>query len=532
MSRISPALVLVAATLCACGGGSPTPPPSNNSGGSGSGSGSGSVSYTAGVYPPSSSLAAKCAKPRTGNDPHNGNMPYPDVQGSTAAENNFLRSWTNELYLWFNEVQDYNPNSYTSTADFFDLLKTSAMTPSGAAKDKFHFTYDTATWEQLSQSGVQLGYGIIWSLDNGSATSPRSLMAAYVQSGTPGSNAQIVRGDQVLSIDGASITANDSASIATLDAGLDPTTAGSHTFVVKDPNGTQRTVSMTATTVTETTVPVVTTIAAGSGNVGYLLFNDHLATSESELIAAVNTLKSQSITDLVLDIRYNGGGYLDIASELAYMIAGTAQTSGRSFYLQSFNSKNPSTNPVSGQALTPVAFHSTTQGLSTTSGQALPALNLSRVFILTGPETCSASEAVMNGLMGVNVNVIQIGSTTCGKPYGFYPQDNCGTTYFSIEFKGENDKSFGDYPDGFTPSNATARTGVSVTGCSVADDFTHDLGNASESLLSSAISYSTASVCPLPPSGSSGRASIKRQTLPRAQTLRTKSPLRENMIFR
>ncbi len=60
----------------------------------------------------------------------------------------------------------------------------------------------------------------------------------------------------------------------------------------------------------------------------------------------------------------------------------------------------------------------------------------------------------MNGLRGVNVQVIQIGTTTCGKPYGFYPQDNCGTTYFSIEFRGVNAQGFGDYPDGFSPSNS------------------------------------------------------------------------------
>ena len=58
--------------------------------------------------------------------------------------------------------------------------------------------------------------------------------------------------------------------------------------------------------------------------------------------------------------------------------------------------------------------------------------------------TCSASESIINGLRGVNVQVIQIGSTTCGKPYGFYPEDNCGTTYFSIQFKGVNAAGFGE----------------------------------------------------------------------------------------
>ena len=67
----------------------------------------------------------------------------------------------------------------------------------------------------------------------------------------------------------------------------------------------------------------------------------------------------------------------------------------------------------------------------------MPALDLERVFVLTTASTCSASEAIINSLRGINVEVIQIGSTTCGKPYGFYPQDNCGTTYFTIQFAGE-----------------------------------------------------------------------------------------------
>ncbi|MDZ7769432.1 MAG: hypothetical protein U5K38_10330 [Woeseiaceae bacterium] len=67
------------------------------------------------------------------------------------------------------------------------------------------------------------------------------------------------------------------------------------------------------------------------------------------------------------------------------------------------------------------------------SGQALPTLDLPRVFVLTGPGTCSASESIINGLRGVDVDVVQVGSTTCGKPYGFYPTGNCGTTYFTIQ---------------------------------------------------------------------------------------------------
>jgi len=150
--------------------------------------------------------------------------------------------------------------------------------------------------------------------------------------------------------------------------------------------------------------------------------------------------------------------------------------------------------------ITPMPFQSTALGLSTTpAGTALPYLNLTRVYVLTGPDTCSASESVINSLRGVGVEVIQIGSTTCGKPYGFYPADNCGTTYFSIQFKGVNAIGFGDYTDGFAPQNG-ATTGLAagavLPGCAVGDDFTHDLGSPSEARVAAALQYRAGGGCP------------------------------------
>ncbi len=155
------------------------------------------------------------------------------------------------------------------------------------------------------------------------------------------------------------------------------------------------------------------------------------------------------------------------------------------------------------------------------------------MFVLTGPDTCSASESIINGLRGVNVQVIQIGSTTCGKPYGFYPQPNCGTTYFSIEFQGFNAQDFGNYPDGFSPANTTPAVlpvEAQLPGCSVADDFTHNLGDPLEGLLSVALAYRTNPTCSVPASGVS-RAAVKRAVAP-GLGLTVRSPLRENRILR
>jgi carboxyl-terminal processing protease len=122
------------------------------------------------------------------------------------------------------------------------------------------------------------------------------------------------------------------------------------------------------------------------------------------------------------------------------------------------------------------------------------------LYVLTSEDTCSASESIINGLRGVDVPVVQIGATTCGKPYGFYPFDNCGTTYFSIQFQGVNAKNFGAYADGFSPANTVAARGEPVAGCSVIEDFQHQLGNANERLLSVAINYAqTNGQCGVPP---------------------------------
>src|SRR5262249_9107853 len=75
---------------------------------------SSSTEWTAGTFAPSSSFAAQCATPRTGTDPATGRA-FPDVKGSVTSENNFLRSWTHELYLWYREVPDLHPPSYSPT---------------------------------------------------------------------------------------------------------------------------------------------------------------------------------------------------------------------------------------------------------------------------------------------------------------------------------------------------------------------------------------------------------------------------------
>lgn len=166
------------------------------------------------------------------------------------------------------------------------------------------------------------------------------------------------------------------------------------------------------------------------------------------------------------------------------------------------------------QTLTP--FVSTSR-----SGQPLPTLGLSRVTVLTGPDTCSASESVVNSLRGVGVTVNLVGGTTCGKPYGFYPQDNCGTTYFAIQFKGVNQQGYGDYGDGMAPN----------AGCVVADDFNHQLGDKAEARLAAALALRSSGSCSV--SAKTTVQGLEKAAEPEAEQpyLPGRSPLRENRLI-
>jgi carboxyl-terminal processing protease len=499
-SSIFGLLVLLTA-LAGCGGGGGGSPAAPTGGGGATGSTN--PTYTVGTYAPPAQYAAHCAIPRTGTDPATGRR-YPDVQGSVDWENQWIRSWVHAYYLWYTELPDLNPASYATTATYFSLDKTSATTASGSLKDKFHFTYSTAQWNSFVTSGATVDYGAHWVFV--ATKPPRQLVVGYVDPNSPASSANLARGAQVTAIDGVDlINANDQASVDKLNAALNPTRVGeSHAFTLLDLGGSAvRTVTLAAANVTSAPVQNAMVMTTSHGPVGYLTFNDHIASAESELSAAFQNFATAQITDLVIDMRYNGGGLLDIASELAYMIAGPSQTQSGYFEKLTFNDKYPTNDPITGQVITPTPFLSTAQGYSLTGGAPLPAVGLTRVVLIVGPDTCSASESVINSLRGIGVNVVLIGGQTCGKPYGFYPQDNCGTTYFSIQFKGVNAQGFGDYTDGFIPANAVnANGGVPVNGCDVADDYAHALGDPAEARLSAALGWlvSGAAACPAPAS--------------------------------
>ncbi len=410
-----------------------------------------------------------CEVPRSGISPRTG-AAYPDVPGTRINEKDWIRYWVDASYLWYREVPSPSTLNSESVTDYFRKLKTPTLAFSGGAKDRFSFSTSTANVDN-QDAGITFGYGIDWSAVRSSP--PREWVAAVVDPGSPADIAGVRRGDKIVSIDGVDFVSG--ANTAVLNRGLFPPAVGeTHTFVLRGTNGLNRTVSLTSASLPLISVPTSGVITTPTGKVGYIAFTTfNSLTAEKAIADAIAGLAPQGISDLVLDLRYNGGGYLFISSQLGYMIAGASRTSGKKFEQLLTNDKKPFGEDEA------FPFYNVGSGFAggLAQGQPLPSLNLGRVFILTSEGSCSASESLINGLRGIDVNVILIGDTTCGKPYGFSGFDNCGTTYFPIQFTGVNNKGQGDFVNGFAPT------------CSVSDDLTKQLGDPTEKQLAAALSY-------------------------------------------
>lgn len=391
-----------------------------------------------------------------------GSNPSPAVSNSAQeTQKAWVRAHLDDTYLWYDEIIDVPASNYATAPDYFYALLVKS-------RDRFSFCMPLADAVSSLQEGLETGYGVRWGW-----AAPGRLFAYYVDPHAPAA-ASITRGTEVTAINGRALA---SLATADLNSALFPDLPGaSLNLTLRAPGtSTTRTSALTSATYSGTTVsqPLILPLPGG-GKAGYLLFNEHLFTSEQELIDAVAFFKQQAVGELVLDLRYNSGGYLRIAEELASMIGGAA-VQGRVFEKMLFNGRHPEKTNDPRNTWLFSALDS--------SGAPLPMLGLKRVFVLTGQNTCSASESIINGLLP-HLQVVRIGRTTCGKPYGFKQTDYDQQAYFDIQFEGVNANGTDDYKSGFAPT------------CQVSDDLNHPLGDIREARLNAALYYISNNTCP------------------------------------
>lgn len=412
-------------------------------------------------------LLAACG----GGDGYDGSGGGPPPAACTVAEHKaWINDYMNEWYFWYRISPHPDPAPYADAQSYFEAW---LYTGSSAdfPRDRFSGSQTTESFNRFFGDGATLGYGVaVAGLELGRDGS-LPLYVRHVEALSPAARGGVVRGDQVISINGRPV----SELIAADDfAALSAQQAGDTLTLVLRRGGSDRSVSLRAEVFNLSPVTGATVLASRGGRrVGYVAVKDMISQALAPLETAFARFQAEGVQDVVLDLRYNGGGFLYTALALASMLAPpTAEK--KIFERLQFNDKRGSETEES------TFFFSSQLQFSDgryAEGTVLPRLNLPRVYVLTSASTCSASESIVNSLRGVDVEVVLIGANTCGKPYGFSRQDNCGLSYFPIEFQGTNQKGFGDYAGGFAPQ------------CAATDDFDRALGDTGEGMLATALAH-------------------------------------------
>ncbi|QAA83066.1 peptidase S41 [Aequorivita sp. H23M31] len=373
---------------------------------------------------------------------------------STLEIQNFIYRGLNYYYLYKanspkladdafanEEEKEKYLRRFATPEELFEKLK--------VRQDRFSRLFPDYNVIEDALAGVSMSngmeYGLVYYPDNSGN------VFGYVRYVLPNTDAQtrgLKRGDLFTTVNGVQLNeTNYSDLLSQNNYSIGLATYNGDTF---QPTGNS--VQLNKIQYEENPVYLSKTLNIAGRKIGYLMYNAFTRNYDSQLNDAVGRLKSEGITDFVLDLRYNGGGSVETATDLASMITG--QFNGEIFYKEIWNADRQQERARNG------LFDNTIS-----NGAAINSLNLSKVYILTTSGTASASELVINGLKPY-INVKQVGDTTTGKFQASFllydaPAPNFSKQQASVKhkyvmlplvFKTANKAGKTDYTNGLFPN--------------------------------------------------------------------------------
>ena len=377
---------------------------------------------------------------------------------SSLEIKNFIWRAMNDIYLYKADVPDLANDRFANQAALDEFLN-SFSSPEDlfyeglvAEHDDFSFLVEDYRVLERSFDGVNLSNGMQYGLIRYSEGSSEVL--GYVRYVLPNTSAEaqgIQRGDLFNTVDGEQLTVDNFSRL------LEPVTytIGLAQLEGNTISSTGETVTLQKTEYTTNPVYLATTLSTGSGKVGYLMYNGFIGTFDDVLNETFAMFNSESITDLIVDLRYNSGGSVETANDLASMITG--QFNDEIFYKEIWNEAYQTYLETTDPESLVNKFNNRIN-----TGAAINSLNLGRVYFITTLRTASASELLINGLKPY-IEVVQIGENTTGKfqasttlydsPTFRRNGVNTGHTYAvqPLIYKTANAAGVTDYVDGLPP---------------------------------------------------------------------------------
>lgn len=391
------------------------------------------------------------------------------VSCTTSGKNLYVRDVMSDLYLWYSQMPNVNPTSYASPEAYLEAVRfrqldsTFSYITSREANDAFY-----------SESQF-IGFGL------STAITGSEMRVLQVFPDSPASEAELSRGDRIVEIGGRTV----SALIASGEIGsaFGPSEIGVESDIVfTSQTGARRPAHLVKRPVTIPTVSLTRVYTVNGRRVGYIFFRNFVTPSLEALDRAFEELSAAGVNELVLDLRYNGGGLVSVAQHLASYVGGL-RTDGLVFAEYFHNDKNTFRNQI-------IRFETKPKPLQ-----------LDRLVVVTTGGSASASELVINALRPF-MPVVVIGDKTYGKPVGQYGVAFCDKLLAAVSFALRNANGQGDFFDGFAPD------------CPAPDDAEHQLGDPEEGSLKEALRFISTGACS-PRALSAEKASGQRRA-PRA----------------
>ncbi|MEQ9442240.1 MAG: S41 family peptidase [Cyclobacteriaceae bacterium] len=364
------------------------------------------------------------------------NVPNEEEKALMEFTDQVMQEW----YLWNDELPEVNLADYASADELLDALRNPL--------DRWSYIEEEETYDNFFNNAQYEGYGFRMEFDE-----EEKLRVAFTYRDSPFGELGVDRSWTINKINGKTIPAILASQSVTQEIS-NPT----NTFELIDDQGNIITKTLTKATIGINTVLHHQIFEVDGTKVGYLVFNSFLATSIDELRPVFQEFQQAGIQELILDLRYNGGGRVNVAEYMAANIVGS-QGSGRNFIEYIYNEDKAAAQNES------VPFETADSPLS-----------LDRLITITSGNTASASELVINGLRPF-MEVVVIGDNTHGKPVGSRPFRSEGYALNPIIFKIANDDGEGEYYQGF-PADSY-----------ISDDLGHKFGDPEESRLKEALYF-------------------------------------------
>ena len=377
----------------------------------------------------------------------------PPASCTTTSQNVWVRDQLNTYYYWNQHLPaNVSPTSFSSPEAYLEAVRYRPI------DNSYSYIVAASTNDAFFNDSQFIGFGF---RQEGRGA---DLLVLQVYDDSPALEAGLSRGDRIIAVNGQTVEAM--VANGTVGNAFGAAQIGVVAEIeFQTLAGERRQARMVKRLVTIPTVSGTRVVEVDGRRVGYLTFQNFVRPSIAALNDAFAALKAAGATELVLDVRYNGGGFVEVAVHLASLIGGT-RTAGQVMLNYVHNDRvGPILNKQTRFADAPAQT-----------------LNLQRLFVITTRASASASELIINSLRPF-IPVVVVGDTTYGKPVGQYQFPFCEKYLVPVAFSLRNANNEGDFFEGIAPN------------CAAADDSSHQLGDTNEASFAEALTFIRTGAC-------------------------------------